>query len=83
MNLCLAISAASTAVFIARPLASGKVADMYEKGVVEPLSVKEQAIKSATESASMILRIDDVIAVSKPKEEEAGGPEKGEDGSEF
>jgi len=50
---------------------------MYEKGVVEPLSVKEQAVKSATESASMILRIDDVIAGGKMKAPKAppGGPE--------
>ncbi|MGZ5550328.1 MAG: TCP-1/cpn60 chaperonin family protein, partial [Nitrososphaeraceae archaeon] len=33
--------------------------------IFEPLSVKEQIIKSATEVASMILRIDDVIASSK------------------
>jgi chaperonin GroEL (HSP60 family) len=39
---------------------------MMEKGVVEPLRVKEQAIKSAVEAASMILRIDDVIAAAKP-----------------
>ncbi len=54
---------------------TGKIINMYEKGVIEPLSVKEQAIKSAAEAASMILRIDDVIAASKPKEEEKG-PEK-------
>ncbi|MEM3874446.1 MAG: thermosome subunit beta [Candidatus Bathyarchaeia archaeon] len=48
---------------------TGKVEDMYNNGVVEPAIVKEQAVKSATESASMILRIDDVIAASKPKEE--------------
>jgi thermosome len=47
---------------------TGKVENMREKGVVEPLVVKEQAVKSATESASMILRIDDVIAATKPKE---------------
>ncbi len=51
---------------------TGKILDMYEKGVIEPLRVKEQAVKSATESASMILRIDDVIAATKPKEEEPG-----------
>ena len=44
---------------------TGKVVNMQKKKVIEPLSVKEQAIKSAAESASMILRIDDVIAVSK------------------
>ena len=38
------------------------VRDMLGKGVIEPTSVKEQVIKSATECACMILRIDDVIA---------------------
>jgi len=42
----------------------GKVIDMMEAGVVEPLRVKTQAISSATEAAVMILRIDDVIAAS-------------------
>jgi len=44
-----------------------KIADMMAINVVEPIAVKEQIIKSATEAACMILRIDDVIAVS-------GGP---------
>ena len=46
----------------------GKIVNSYESGVVEPLKVKEQAMKSAGEVASMILRIDDVIASTKPKE---------------
>jgi thermosome len=61
---------------------SGKTENTYDKGIVEPLVVKEQAIKSAAESASMILRIDDVIASTKPKETgppPGGGPEGGED----
>ncbi|MCE9618107.1 MAG: TCP-1/cpn60 chaperonin family protein [Nitrosarchaeum sp.] len=41
-----------------------KIADMLAIDVVEPLVVKEQIIKSATEAACMILRIDDVISVS-------------------
>jgi thermosome len=45
---------------------TGEVVDMMKEGVIEPLSVKVQAIKSAVEAASMILRIDDVIAASKP-----------------
>ncbi|MFZ0357536.1 MAG: thermosome subunit beta [Nitrososphaeraceae archaeon] len=53
---------------------SGKVVDMSKLDIVEPLSVKEQIIKSATEVASMILRIDDVIASSKSG---AGGPPGG------
>jgi len=44
---------------------TGKIVNMYKKGVIEPLSVKEQAIKSAVESATMILRIDDVISGGK------------------
>jgi len=52
---------------------TGKIVDMYKNGVIEPLRVKEQAMKSATEVASMILRIDDVIAATKPKEGKAPG----------
>jgi thermosome len=44
---------------------NGKVADMAAKDVYEPLKVKEQIISAATEVSSMILRIDDVISVSK------------------
>ncbi|MFH1722239.1 MAG: thermosome subunit beta [Candidatus Altiarchaeota archaeon] len=41
---------------------SAKVDDMWKKGVIEPLKIKTQAIKSASEAAEMLLRIDDVIA---------------------
>ena len=44
---------------------SGKPADMLAKGVVEPLKVKTQAIKSATEAATMVLRVDDVVAAKR------------------
>ncbi len=40
-------------------------ADMWKLGVVESLKIKTQAVKSASEAAEMILRIDDVIASSK------------------
>lgn len=46
---------------------TGKVSDMLGDDVVEPLAVKEQIIRSATEAACMILRIDDVIASGKMK----------------
>jgi archaeal chaperonin len=46
---------------------NGKVTDLASKNIYEPLLVKEQIIKSATEAASMILRIDNVIAASKSK----------------
>ena len=49
---------------------TGKLQNSVEEGVIEPLVVKEQAIKSAAESAAMILRIDDVITAKSPK----GGP---------
>jgi len=46
---------------------SGKVQDMSKAGVFEPLAVKKQIVKSGTEAASMILKIDDVIASGKMK----------------
>jgi chaperonin GroEL (HSP60 family) len=49
---------------------TGKVVDMWKEGVVEPLRVKVQAISSATEAATMILRIDDVLS---SKAAHAGG----------
>jgi thermosome len=60
----------------------GKVENMWENGVIEPLIVKEQAVKSAEESTSMVLRIDDVIAATKPKEGGGPKPPTGEEGEE-
>ncbi|KYH38774.1 MAG: thermosome subunit [Candidatus Hecatellales archaeon B24] len=59
---------------------AGKTADMWRQGVIEPKSVKEQAVKSAVEAAAMILRIDDLIAAAKMKTETkgGGGPSPGE-----
>jgi archaeal chaperonin len=45
----------------------GKIADMSKLGIYEPLAVKEHVINAATEAASMILRVDDVIAAAKNK----------------
>ncbi len=50
--------------------------DMFERGIIEPYRVKNQAIKSATEAANMILRIDDVVA-SKGGGDEGGAPPGG------
>ena len=44
-----------------------KVIDMSKQEVIEPTVVKEQVIKSATEAASMLLKIDHVIAAGKSK----------------
>ena len=38
---------------------------MHKQEVLEPLAVKKQIIKSATEASSMLLKIDDVIAAGK------------------
>jgi len=45
----------------------GKIQDMSKVNIFEPLSVKKQIIKSANEAASMILKIDDIIAAGKMK----------------
>ena len=55
----------------------GKVVDMAKLDIYDPMSVKEQVVKSATEAVSMILRVDDVIASSKTR---AGGPPGGPGG---
>jgi len=51
---------------------SGKVEDMLKRNVVEPLRTKQQVVRSATEAACMILRIDDVVSAKGAKE--AGPP---------
>lgn len=52
----------------------GKIDDMYKQKVIEPVTIKSQAISSASEVAQMVLRIDDVIAgASKSKPMGPGG----------
>jgi len=53
---------------------AGKLQDSIANGVIEPIMVKEQAIKSAAESAALILRIDDVITAKAPKPPAGGMP---------
>ena len=43
---------------------TGEIGDPVEHGVLDPAAVKREAIESATEAATMIVRIDDVIASS-------------------
>jgi thermosome len=56
---------------------TGKIVDMWQQGVIEPLRTKRQAVQSAAEAAIMILKIDDVIAskrgVPAPPPGGAGG----------
>jgi len=61
---------------------TGKVHNSLENGVIEPIVVKIQAIKSAAESTSMILRIDDVIMSKAPKGGPGGGMPGGPEGEE-
>ncbi|RLG56095.1 MAG: thermosome subunit [Thermoproteota archaeon] len=61
-------------------LETGEIVDMRERGILEPARVKRQVIKSASETAEAILKIDDVIAAGKAKEEKKGKEESGEFG---
>ena len=64
---------------------SGKVSNMYSLNIVDPLLVKKNVIKSATEAAIMVPRIDDIIAAAQTKGEgktrETGVPKKEEEES--
>ena len=65
---------------------SGKIQDMFNAGVIEPIKVKENALKSSFEAAAMILRIDDVIAAARKKTGEGkkgGGGEEEEETPSF
>jgi len=59
-----------------------RIDDMIKLGVIEPLVVKEQALKSATEASALILRIDDIVAASKLETKEEGKKEPGEEEKE-
>merc|ERR1719238_2376651 len=47
---------------------TGKLEDMKELGIFEPLAVKLQTYKTAVETAILLLRIDDIVSGSKKKE---------------
>ena len=66
--------------FIGINVFDGKVEDMKEAGVIEPLRVKVQALQAAGEAAEMILRIDDMIAAANALES-TGPDESGNDDS--
>jgi T-complex protein 1 subunit gamma len=51
---------------------AGKVVDMKTYGVWEPMAVKMQSVKTAVESACLLLRVDDICAAKAAKQ--AGGP---------
>ncbi|KAE8268518.1 hypothetical protein A4X09_0g3816 [Tilletia walkeri] len=65
---------------------SGKVVDMKEYGLYESAAVKVQTLKTAIESASLLLRVDDVVSARRARQQGggSGGPQVqnmgGEDG---
>ncbi|MDP7974823.1 MAG: thermosome subunit alpha [Thermoprotei archaeon] len=61
----------------------GEIADMFERKIIDPTKVKSQIIKSATEAAVMILRIDDVISAAAPPPQPPKTGEGGMGGEEY
>ncbi|KAJ1557714.1 T-complex protein 1 subunit gamma, partial [Nowakowskiella sp. JEL0078] len=60
---------------------TGKLVDMKEYGVWEPYAVKAQTIKTAIESACLLLRVDDIVSgVSKRNQQASGGAQEGAGG---
>ena len=51
-----------------------KINDMFEENIWEPISVKNQVIKTSIEASCLLLRIDDVVSGVKRKEKEQKGP---------
>ncbi|HOD84969.1 MAG TPA: thermosome subunit alpha [Methanoculleus sp.] len=54
---------------------TGEIVDMLDAGVVEPLRVKAQAIKSATETAVLLIRVDDMMITRSEKRPGEAGAE--------
>ncbi|ANB12098.1 Cct3p [Sugiyamaella lignohabitans] len=57
---------------------NGKVVDMNEYGIWEPEAIKLQSIKTAIESACLLLRVDDIVSGVRKQGEKTGrlqGPE--------
>jgi len=59
-----------------RPGAAGAIVDMKELGVWEPYEVKAQTLKTAVESAMLLLRIDDIVSGIQKKDKMAPGQSK-------
>lgn len=58
----------------------GTIGDMVAEGVIEPVAIKRQSIESAQEVASMLIRIDDIIAAAPTGDEEEEHEHEHEDG---
>jgi len=64
-------------------LFTNKIENVLEARIIEPYKIKTQAISSATEVASMILRIDDVIASNSRNKGMGGMPRNMPDMGEY
>ncbi|MEM2043003.1 MAG: thermosome subunit beta, partial [Nitrososphaerota archaeon] len=58
---------------------NNRLHDMMSLNVIDPVAVKKQVIKSAVEAASLVLKIDDIIAASKLSEKESKKEKKEEE----
>ncbi|TKA68217.1 T-complex protein 1 subunit gamma [Friedmanniomyces simplex] len=58
---------------------AGKVVDMKELGVWEPQAIKLQSVKTAVESACLLLRVDDIVGAKSAKSGGGGGGGGGDD----
>lgn len=62
----------------------GKIADMKEQDIWDPISVKLQTMKTSIESACMLLRIDDIVSgIKKDRKTGASKYQEGEEGETF
>ncbi|KAI8135789.1 hypothetical protein DUD61_000584 [Geotrichum candidum] len=60
---------------------NGKVVDMNEYGIWEPEVIKLQSIKTAIESACLLLRVDDIVSGVRSSEGGSAGEMRGPDGA--
>ncbi|KAK4331832.1 T-complex protein 1 subunit gamma [Rhodotorula toruloides] len=61
---------------------TGKVVDMKEYGLYESAAVKVQTLKTAIESACLLLRVDDIVSAKRPQGEGGPGPMPQQGGGE-
>ncbi|TKA58279.1 T-complex protein 1 subunit gamma [Rhodotorula sp. CCFEE 5036] len=61
---------------------TGKVVDMKDHGLYESAAVKVQTLKTAIESACLLLRVDDIVSAKRPQGEGGPGVQQGEVGEE-
>lgn len=59
----------------------GKIANMRDEDIWDPISVKLQTFKTSIEAACMLLRIDDIVSgIKKDRRGQAGKPSGGDEG---